>query len=222
MADSNHYQALGLTPNASQKEIKQAYRRLAKTYHPDRCEEEGSHDKIIAINAAYEVLSNPRLKAAYDRTFSDKRAKRNHKAQPQSNRQRQKERQTDDQISNWLKSVYYPVMQQVDKIIDPLEFQIDHLAADPFDDELLETFDRYLENCRGLVKQAKQVLRSQPNPSHFAEIAANLYHCLNQLDDGIEELAYFPLNFDEHHLHMGQELFRIATQLQSEASINYN
>ncbi len=219
MPDSNHYQTLGLTPEATQKEIKQAYRRLAKTYHPDRCEEEDSHDKIIAINAAYEVLSNPRLKAAYDKTFSHNRAQRNEKAQQQYHRQRQKERQSDDPISNWLKFVYYPVMQQVDKIIDPLEFQIDHLAADPFDDELLATFDGYLENCRGLVKQAQQALRSQPNPSHFAETAANLYHCLNQLEDGIEELAYFPLNFNEEHLHMGKELFRIATRLQSEATM---
>ena len=218
MPDSNHYQTLGITPNASQKEIKQAYRRLAKTYHPDR--EEGSHEKIIAINAAYEVLSNPQRKAAYDGAYSETRSQRNHQAQQYYHRQRQKERQNDDYTSQWLTSVYHPIMEQVAAIINPLAFQIDHLAADPFDDQLLATFDGYLENCWSLVKQAKQRLRSQPNPSHFAQSAANLYHCLNQLEDGLEELAYFPLNFDEHHLHMGQELFRIANRLQAQATIN--
>ncbi|MDR9404851.1 MAG: DnaJ domain-containing protein, partial [Halothece sp. Uz-M2-17] len=57
MSHSDHYQTLGLTPEASQNEIKQAYRRLAKEYHPDRSTKNNSHEKIIAINAAYEVLS---------------------------------------------------------------------------------------------------------------------------------------------------------------------
>lgn len=222
MLHSDHYQTLGLTPDATQKEIKQAYRRLAKEYHPDRSEDNNSHETIIAINAAYEVLSNPTLRASYDRAFTQKRSRRNRYAQQQHRRQRQKQRYADDQTNQWLKYVYQPVITQVQQIIDPLEAQIDHLAGDPFDDELLDTFQTYLDYCQQLLQKAKQALRSQPNPSNLAGTAASLYHCLNQLDDGIEELGYFPFNFDEQHLHTGKELFRIATRLQKEAQATVN
>jgi len=224
MRHSDHYQTLGLTPEATQEEIKRAYRRLAKQYHPDRSEDHNSHEKIIAINAAYEVLSNPTLRASYDRAFSQKRTQRNCQAQQQHTRQRQKQRRADYHTSHWIKYVYQPVMKQVQQIVDPLDAQIDYLAGDPFDDELLDTFQRYLDTCRELLQKAKQVLRSQPNPSNLAGTATNLYHCLNQLDDGIEELGYFPFNFDEQHLHTGKELFRIATSLQeqAQATVNFN
>lgn len=218
MSDSNHYQTLGLTPKASQKEIKQAYRRLAKQHHPDHSEENNSHEKIISINAAYEVLSNPTLKASYDRAFFQKRVERNTEAQQHYQHQREKQRQSDDHISRWLKYVYQPVMERVDQIVNPLDAQIDYLAGDPFDDDLLNTFQDYIEQCRELVEKAKQELSSEPNPSNLAGTAASLYHCLNQLDDGIEELAYFPFNFDEQHLHTGKELFRIASSLQEDAA----
>ncbi len=223
MPKANHYQTLGLTPNATQQEIKQAYRQLAKQYHPDASHDQTSHEKFIAINAAYEVLSDPQSRACYDRAFSDKRAQRNAKTQQNYHSQRDSQR-NDDHTSHWLKYVYQPVIEQVDHIIHPLQDQIDYLAGDPFDEDLLDVFQRYLEQCRQFLQDAKQVLASQPNPTNLAGTAASLYHCLNQLEDGIEELAYFPWNFDEQHLHTGQELFRIATGLQqeAEATVNYN
>jgi molecular chaperone DnaJ len=224
MPNSDHYKTLGLTPDATQKDIKQAYRRLAKQHHPDQSEESNSHEKIISINAAYEILGNPTLRASYDRAFFYKRSIRNQKAQQYYHHQRRQQRYTDYQVTQWLKNVYQPVINKVEEIISPLEMQIDHLAGDPFDDELLNHFQGYLDSCRGLVQQAKQILHSQPNPANFAGTAAHLYYCLNQLDDGIEELAYFPFNFDECHLHTGQELFRIAEGLQrkAETTVDYN
>ncbi len=52
---SNHYDTLKVNPSASQAEIKQAYRRLVKQFHPDT-NQEADHDQIVRINAAYEVL----------------------------------------------------------------------------------------------------------------------------------------------------------------------
>lgn len=60
------YQILGVSPDASDEEIKQAYRRLAKQYHPDRNPgDEHAAKKMQQINAAYEQIKNP---AAYKRT----------------------------------------------------------------------------------------------------------------------------------------------------------
>ncbi len=54
------YKILGVSPNASDEEIKQAYRRLAKQYHPDRNPgDEEAAKKMQQINAAYEQIKNP-------------------------------------------------------------------------------------------------------------------------------------------------------------------
>jgi curved DNA-binding protein len=61
------YDTLDVSPDASADEIKKAYRRLARKYHPDINKEAGAEEKFKEINAAYEVLSDESKKAQYDR-----------------------------------------------------------------------------------------------------------------------------------------------------------
>jgi curved DNA-binding protein CbpA len=63
---NNLYRRLGLKKNASPSEIKQAYRRLARRWHPDVCGERGTNE-FIAISEAYEVLSETFKKIRYDK-----------------------------------------------------------------------------------------------------------------------------------------------------------
>ncbi|RLC37998.1 MAG: molecular chaperone DnaJ [Candidatus Nealsonbacteria bacterium] len=60
----DYYKILGVPRNASQEEIKKAYRRLAHKYHPDKG---GDEKKFKEINEAYQVLGNPQKRAQYDR-----------------------------------------------------------------------------------------------------------------------------------------------------------
>src|SRR6187399_2073294 len=66
----NPYAILGVSVNATDLEIKRAYRNLVKRYHPDRQSAEASHDQIVAINYAYDILSDPEKRARYDRGFA--------------------------------------------------------------------------------------------------------------------------------------------------------
>lgn len=63
----DYYEILGVSSNASDDELKKAFRRLAKQYHPDANKEQGAEARFIEINEAYEVLSDPQKRAAYDR-----------------------------------------------------------------------------------------------------------------------------------------------------------
>jgi molecular chaperone DnaJ len=253
MADSNHYETLKVHQNASQTEIKQAYRRLVKIFHPDSNQDTADHEEIVRINAAYEVLGDTQNRLNYDRKLGTNyyhrgksyggsskqrtpsspsphsppssppppprpnRQERTAAAQQQYQATRKTARNADEQVEEWLRLVYQPVNRVLCRILNSLHSQIEQLAADPFDDELIQEFQDYLTTCRNELKQAQKMFRSLPNPPSLARTAAHLYYCLNQIDDGLDELEYFPLNYDESYLHTGLEMFRIATHLHCEA-----
>jgi curved DNA-binding protein CbpA len=69
MVRGDYYSVLGLSPTASNGEIKKAYRRLVMQYHPDRNPgQPDSDERLRAVNEAYAVLGNPQKRAEYDRS----------------------------------------------------------------------------------------------------------------------------------------------------------
>ena len=63
----DYYEVLGVDKNATDEEIKKAFRKLAFEYHPDRNHQDGAEERFKEINEAYEVLSDQDKRAAYDR-----------------------------------------------------------------------------------------------------------------------------------------------------------
>ncbi|KRG86461.1 MULTISPECIES: DnaJ C-terminal domain-containing protein [Stenotrophomonas] len=66
MEFKDYYATLGVEPTAGDAEIKTAYRRLARKYHPDVSKEAGAEEKFKAVNEAYEALRDPAKRQAYD------------------------------------------------------------------------------------------------------------------------------------------------------------
>lgn len=67
----DYYKVLGVSRDADEREIKRAYRKLSKEFHPDKAAQLGvtaddAQKKMASINEAYEVLSDPELKARFD------------------------------------------------------------------------------------------------------------------------------------------------------------
>ena len=221
MSAPTHYQTLGLSPQATSQEIKQAYRRLVKQFHPDSQTADADRETTVALNAAYEVLSDPQRRCHYDRELADtavpQRQRRTVRNQRHYQQARQQNATREPDLEAWLTGVYGPVQQLIDQILQPLTTQLDDLAADPFDDDLMADFQDYLATCRDRLHQAQQHFRSQPNPAQAARAAAHLYYCLNHLGDGLDEFEWFVLNYDDSYLHAGYEFFRRAQGLWAEA-----
>ena len=230
MAEQNYYQILGVKASATQTEIKRAYRTLAKQVHPDSQTVMANHDRITAVNAAYEVLKDPAQRRAYDASQHEAMSRfagpepnwyqasgARTKVSQEKHRQQTTGRDTEQHLNEWLKWVYRPVNYQLSKILKSLKGEIRSLSADPYDDVLMENFQTYLEDCRTTVEKAQKAFRAYPNPANVASVAATLYYCLNHIEDGVEELERFTYCYDDHYLSTGRELFRISTKLQKEA-----
>lgn len=226
---TSHYHTLEVPETASQAEIKQAYRRLAKKFHPDSKHVAAGHEQITQLNAAYEVLGDPHNRSRYDQerqhlatvgaagfdevNYRD-RQQRTVDSQNHYRQRRKTQKNADAHIEQWLKHVYNPIDRLMGKILSPLKTELRSLSADPFDDELMEGFQSYLEDCQHWLEQAQGLFKSMATPGNAAGVAMDLYHCLNQLEDGIDEMERFTYSYEESYLHTGQELFRLVTQLR--------
>lgn len=74
MEYKDYYSILGVDKKASQDDIKQAYRRLARKYHPDVSKEANAEEKFKNLQEAYEVLKDPEKRTAYDQLGSNWKA----------------------------------------------------------------------------------------------------------------------------------------------------
>jgi curved DNA-binding protein len=74
MQYKDYYKIMGLSRNANEDEIKRAYRKLARKYHPDVSKEKDAEAKFKELGEAYEVLKDPEKRAAYDRLGSNWKA----------------------------------------------------------------------------------------------------------------------------------------------------
>ncbi|HEY2160653.1 MAG TPA: DnaJ domain-containing protein, partial [Solirubrobacteraceae bacterium] len=74
VAFQDYYEALGLSRDASEDEIRQAFRRLARRNHPDVNKEPGAEERFKQISEAYDVLRDPEKRERYDRLGANWRA----------------------------------------------------------------------------------------------------------------------------------------------------
>lgn len=82
MQFKDYYATMGLERSASTEDIKRAYRKLARKYHPDVSKEKGAEERFKEIGEAYEVLRDPEKRAAYDQLGSQWRSEQDFSPPP--------------------------------------------------------------------------------------------------------------------------------------------
>ena len=66
VTERDYYDVLGVARGASDEEIKRAFRKAAQRWHPDVNKTDEAHDRFKEVNEAYQVLSDPQRRQAYD------------------------------------------------------------------------------------------------------------------------------------------------------------
>ena len=211
----NLYEKLGLKNNASQGEIKSSYRRLAKKHHPDAG---GEKEKFISIQYAWETLNDPLKKEQYDKTlFSLEQSSdlNNENWKDKVNTKKYNSTKKDNEVKNWLKNVYVPADRLISQIIKSLGKEIKELSADPYDDELMDKFCKYINLSQTKIEKVDKLYKSISVPNAISTLGLDLYHCFSQVQDALSELDKYTQGYVDDYLFDGKEMMKEAKRIQS-------
>ena len=220
MNTNNFYKELGVPRNASKSEIKSAYRLLAKKYHPDTG---GSNEKFLAIQLAWETLSDPQKKIIYDKNLLFQENTESQRYEDWSLEMKNNSNSStnkDNDIKKWIINTYQPLNRLITQVIKPLNEEIKKLSADPYDDELMENFCKYISDSQKKINKVSETYKSRIVPSSISSLGLDLYHCFSQVQDALDQLDRYTQGYVDNYLFDGKEMMKEAKRIQTKMAIN--
>ncbi|MBW3041184.1 J domain-containing protein [Prochlorococcus marinus] len=198
---SDPYQILKVHPKTNLQDIKKAYRELVKIHHPDKG---GDIKVMLEINAAWEIL-----KTKHKNNKVNKIDNCNANRETRYKKETTHSSQSED-IKTWFKNIYIPIDKLLGQIVNPLPAKIRDLSADPYDELLMDTFCLYLEKSKSKINKVKIIYTSIASPSLIKDFSLDLYHCLSQVEDGLNELERYTMGYVDNYLHDGKSMIAEA------------
>ena len=195
------YKTLKIYQDATLEDIKKAYRELVKIHHPDKG---GDAKVMLEINAAWEILKKKHRDFNSNKVNISKEYKQNEYKKDTTNYAKSKD------IKTWFKNIYLPIDKLLGQIINPLSSKIRDLSADPYDEMLMDSFCVYLEKSKSKIKKIKILYTSIVSPSLIKCFSLDLYHCLSQVEDGLNELERYTMGYVDNYLHDGKSMIAEA------------
>ena len=205
------YQILKVHPNTKIEDIKKAYKELVKIHHPDKG---GDIKVMLEINAAWEVLKKKNKNLNLNEVNNSKIYKQKKYKKDIDNYS-----QSED-IKNWFQNIYLPIDKLLGQIINPLSSNIKDLSADPYDEILMDSFCLYLEKSKNKIKKVKIIYTSISSPSIVKGFSLDLYHCLSQVEDGLNELERYTMGYVDNYLHDGKAMIAEAKRKRKFLQLN--
>ncbi len=211
------YETLGVNKNASEDEIKRAYRKLVKSYHPD-LEQNGqtcydsqqATERMMHLNEAYETLKDKAKRAAYDRSIGISYATvvwAEHGSYVEEDAAREM----------YLKRVFHPYRQGIFKVLNMYQRQLAQLSLDIYDDELVKVFQDYCDDVEVALCNASDAFAKDHGPCSLEAAVQMMLYAIARAADGLDELRCFCQNYDYNHLTVAANLFAIAQDLSRQS-----
>ena len=195
------YQTLKVHPNAKLEDIKKSYRELVKIHHPDRG---GDAKTMLEINEAWAILKKKHKNINF-KTVNTSKVTNQHEYKKNTTNYSKSE-----DIKNWFQTIYIPIDKLLGQIINPLSSKIRDLSADPYDEMLMDSFCAYLDKSKSKIKKIKILYTSIVSPSLIKDFSLELYHCLSQVEDGLNELERYTMGYVDNYLHDGKSMIAEA------------
>lgn len=210
----NHYQVLGVDSHVSPDEIKRAYRKLAKEQHPDATapgtdEHLAATEEMMKINEAYATLMDDAKRRDYDYKIG---VGKTIFIQPVFTSEAE-----DIQREKFLRKVFFPARTQIVKVLNSYGKHLRELSADPYDDELHDNFQKYVDQIEVTLRNGSEAFAENETPRSLQGAVLMMKNAIAQAADGLEELRYFCMNYDHNHLTMAETLFRISHDLTKQS-----
>ena len=210
----NYYTVLGLNTGVSLAEIKKAYRKLAKSYHPDVASSDKSKTAhftnfMAVLNEAYMVLSDENKRCQYDLLLKTKSVKQYTLNYSQLDQEKYRE--------FYLKQILLKARSKSRSIILKYNKELNLLSFDLYDDELLNNFQDYINDLEKTLLYSSNLISSCPSPSSLNASVLLMRQSIAQASDGLDEIKKFVVNFDYNHLLMAKNLFTISLNLSRES-----
>lgn len=155
---SNHYDILGVSPDATADEIKRAYRKLAVKYHPDKNKEPNAHEIFIKIQNAYDVLGDEKKRKVYDEQIFGYREYQ----QKQNQQQRSYHNTNKQQQYRDFRRKYQEYQQKQKNYYDPKRENNNADKKQQYQ-KFKQEYNAYLQRCkqREQEKQAEKQRQAQ-------------------------------------------------------------
>ena len=217
--EKNFYKELGLDENATKSEIKSSYRSLVKQHHPDAG---GEKERFLAIQNAWETLNDPIKKEQYDRNFFSPNSSfdsLNENWEEKLNSKKYNSSNKDKEVETWIREIYSPINRLISQIIKPLNNEIKELSADPYDDQLMESFCSYISLSQKKIEKVEQIYNKKLVPKSISNLGLDLYHCFSQVKDALSELDRYTQGYVDDYLFDGKEMIKEAKRIQSKMAI---
>ena len=195
------YQILKVHPSAKLEEIKKAYRKLVKIHHPDKG---GDSAVMLEVNSAWAILKKKHKELNLNKSHNSKVYNQNEYKREINNYSKSED------IKKWFQNIYLPIDKLLGQIINPLGSKIRDLSADPYDQILMDSFCQYLEESKNKITRIKKIYTSFASPAIIRDFSLDLYHCLSNVEDGINELERYTMGYVDNYLHDGKAIIAIA------------
>tara|TARA_Y100001968_G_scaffold218882_1_gene201533 strand:- start:96 stop:749 length:654 start_codon:yes stop_codon:yes gene_type:complete len=195
------YQILKVHPSAKLEEIKKAYIKLVKIHHPDKG---GDSAVMLEINSAWEMLKKKHKNLNLNKIDNLKVYEKNKFTKATNNYS------NPEDIKSWFQNIYLPIDKLLGQIINPVIPKIRDLSADPYDQLLMDSFCLYIEKSKKKITKVKTIYTSSTCPPIIRDFSLDLYHCLSQVEDGINELERYTMGYVDDYLHDGKSMIAIA------------